>query len=85
MTQWTTEQIQDRVLELVASVELQARRTRQALHVHAYAFAEDMAAVNVALATELAELMGRGRLIVERELHETAEQRSSAGWEVSRG
>lgn len=60
------ERIRERVLELVASVEQYARLTKAAAYCYDLS-THDMASVTVSLATELAELMGKGRLEVGRE------------------
>lgn len=62
-TQVSDQQIRERVLELVASVEQYARLTRAAITTRT---AQDLATITVKLATELAELMGAGRLEVSR-------------------
>lgn len=62
----TTEQIQNRLTDLVASVEQYARLTKAA----AYCYdlnTHDLASITVSLAAELAELLGSGRLEVGRE------------------
>lgn len=60
------EQIRERVLELVASVKNYAHMTRFGME-RGEPTAYDCAKITVALADELAELMGRGRLEVSHE------------------
>lgn len=59
-------QIQERVLELVASVEQYAKLTRHAAADYAKDTV-DLAIITAGLATELATLLGKGRLEVSRE------------------
>lgn len=73
INQVSEKQIQERVQELVASVEQYARLSRvatgDAYELHggpACAIALDMSQVTVSLASELSELLGKGRLEVSR-------------------